>query len=308
MVPIFVAWMNDVPSKKYLALKIPVSTPLDISECRIIGCFYRFWCLFFCVFLYVSRLMFLKLTPFLQVVIVSAWSADLHRIVAKVASSLLTERAGHFVSVHLTGLGSVEEAMVSVADWADYQPESDEYHFSHTPYRDCSPYDHERDCRDGRCLVTGLLRYFNEASSYEATPQQRTEALKYLIHLVADATQPLHVGFKEDAGGNKINLAAPYFADLSLHELWDSGLFEWFSARRPEAMRHWSSIADSQIIQKITEEKKVAYRLPRDFLALKEPLRSIWFQKPALRRRATSRIKMINWDGSRMKNPSLRSI
>lgn len=47
----------------------------------------------------------------------------------------------------------------------------------------------------------------------------------FLIHLVGDLHQPLHVGRAEDLGGNKINVT--YFGqNTNLHSLWDSKLVE----------------------------------------------------------------------------------
>ena len=49
-------------------------------------------------------------------------------------------------------------------------------------------------------------------------------ALRYVVHLVEDAHQPMHVGDRRDRGGN--NLQLQFFRDdyTNLHQVWDSGL------------------------------------------------------------------------------------
>lgn len=55
---------------------------------------------------------------------------------------------------------------------------------------------------------------------------QKQEALKYLIHLVGDAHQPMHVSRKEDKGGNTIQLRFDN-KGTNLHSLWDSKLIDY---------------------------------------------------------------------------------
>lgn len=51
------------------------------------------------------------------------------------------------------------------------------------------------------------------------------EALKYIVHLVGDMHQPLHMGRLEDRGGNDIYV--PWFGrDVRLHQLWDTQMVE----------------------------------------------------------------------------------
>jgi hypothetical protein len=55
----------------------------------------------------------------------------------------------------------------------------------------------------------------------KAGVQERSEALKFLIHFVGDIHQPLHVGRRADAGGNKIDLTMNGEKN-NLHWLWDA--------------------------------------------------------------------------------------
>lgn len=56
-----------------------------------------------------------------------------------------------------------------------------------------------------------------------ASEQRRSEALAFVLHLVVDLHQPLHVGRREDRGGNAITVRFQG-DETNLHRLWDSGL------------------------------------------------------------------------------------
>ena len=190
-----------------------------------------------------------------------AWSGDIHRIVAQIASdpSLLSERALDFILEHFpdTDTRSAPDALVPVADWADKISASDDYHFTYTPFRNCQPFDLDRDCGSGpttgRCLVTGLQLYFDRASDLSVTAYERRLAIQFLVHFVADATQPLHTGFREDAGGNGISLSEP--SELTLHELWDQGLLDHH--RESLGGSTWEGIAHRLIPQALDHQSEL---------------------------------------------------
>ena len=50
--------------------------------------------------------------------------------------------------------------------------------------------------------------------------------LKFLIHLIGDLHQPLHVGRLEDRGGNSVKVKW-FGASSNLHRVWDEGLIEF---------------------------------------------------------------------------------
>ena len=153
------------------------------------------------------------------------WSGDAHRIIARIASEFLRDSGKYFVAEHLTGkdTSKVEKAMIEHSIDADSVEWSDDLHFSHTPYRACSPFEMERDCPlvggARRCIVTAIANYTMRASDLDLSVEERGEAIKFLIHLIGDIHNPMHVGFAKDLGGNLIHLADP--AGKSLHNVWD---------------------------------------------------------------------------------------
>jgi hypothetical protein len=123
----------------------------------------------------------------------------------------------------------VEYALVSNAGWADFHamhenPATADLHFSHTPYRDCQPYKFSRDCGEdgsGECIVKAIADFAQIASDYSKSEIERANAIRFLVHLLADIHNPMHVGFAEDLGGNRIELFLPDGTESTLHHVWD---------------------------------------------------------------------------------------
>lgn len=75
-------------------------------------------------------------------------------------------------------------------------------------------------------LYSQILKQKEIIKDEKTTLEQKEVALKFLIHLVGDLHQPLHVGRAEDQGGNQIKLS--FFREATnLHTLWDSKLVDF---------------------------------------------------------------------------------
>ena len=151
------------------------------------------------------------------------WNRESHRIIANVGSMLMSDASVGFLSRLLSvDPQKVQDSLIEMADWADNQPLSAKYHFTDTPFRSCSVFDRARDCRGGKCLVTGIEDNWKIFVNPKSSDKTKIEALKYIVHFVGDAAQPLHTAFREDRGGIKIELSG----GMSLHQLWDYKLLE----------------------------------------------------------------------------------
>jgi hypothetical protein len=72
---------------------------------------------------------------------------------------------------------------------------------------------------------TAILKTEATLKDKTLSVEQKNEALKYLIHLVGDAHQPMHISRKEDKGGNTIQVRFDN-KGTNLHSLWDSKLID----------------------------------------------------------------------------------
>ena len=167
--------------------------------------------------------MLARLVPIIIPTIVSGWGGDGHSIVTNVATRLVSDETMRYLEYHLG------TDLLTASRWADSEdamtryPGSADYHFSHTPYRNCQPFKIDRDCgfpgREGLCVVTGLADAIKMSIDPQISREDRSDALKFVLHFMADIHQPLHTGFREDAGGTSIQISN--FANTTLHMMWD---------------------------------------------------------------------------------------
>jgi hypothetical protein len=161
------------------------------------------------------------------------WGASGHSIVAEIAQRRLHPRALRQVKRLLGG----EKSLASIASWADdivlLRPNTLNWHFVNIPYG-AADYVPARDCAEtpkGDCVINAIARSRAILADARAPAQQRSEALKFLVHFVGDVHQPLHSTDRNDAGGTKV--AVTFFGTpMSLHAAWDYGIidkhtFDW---------------------------------------------------------------------------------
>src|SRR5262249_30504658 len=121
--------------------------------------------------------------------------------------------------------------LADVSTWADYvrlqRRETGPWHYVNIPIRHqlnaTEAYDKERDCPLDNCVVAQILKFEAVLKEKTALPVQRLEALKFLVHFIADIHQPLHCSDNHDRGGN--DLRYEYSGNpTNLHAVWDTGI------------------------------------------------------------------------------------
>jgi hypothetical protein len=190
-------------------------------------------------------LSFLFLTVF-----ASAYDAIGHRIIADIAYQNLTEKTKTQVD-KIVG----KQGIVYTSTWADEVRSDKKYAYSY-PW-------HYQNLRDEMTAVDFEKLLANPTSEGEhlffAIAEMQTrlrkdktdaEALKFLVHFVADLHQPMHLGRKEDLGGNKVD--TKWFGKTTnLHSLWDTNIIE---------SRKMSYTEYSRFLQDKLEPQKSAYK------------------------------------------------
>jgi hypothetical protein len=116
-----------------------------------------------------------------------------------------------------------------VSSWADevrsQRRDTASWHFVDIPLA-ASSYDPTRDCAGGNCVVSKIVDFTAILSNPSAAPNDRLEALKWVVHFVGDIHQPLHAeDDNHDRGGNEVKLI--YFGKpTNLHAIWDGAIIE----------------------------------------------------------------------------------
>ena len=193
-----------------------------------------------------------------------AWGPVGHQTVAMAARAQLSPEAlGHLQELMALEPGTT---LAELATWADEHrsPETGPWHYVNLPAGDCN-YRPARDCPDGQCIVAVLDTQLRILAS-RAPPPERLQALKWVVHLVADLHQPLHAGMAEDRGGNRYQLQF-LLRWSNLHALWDSGLITHMGEDAPTlaarlARQFWPSSPGSLSVRLAAEESCRIARRP----------------------------------------------
>jgi hypothetical protein len=160
-----------------------------------------------------------------------AWGVTGHRVVAEIASRHLTPQARKAI-IALLG----PQGMAMVANWPDFIKSDTTHRYDHT-----SPWHYlDFPVNSSRAQFDEVLKAHSSGENLYAQTQVMIQQLKdpktskndkvfaltFLIHLMGDLHQPLHIGRDEDQGGNKVQLMW-FDRPTNLHRVWDEHLIEF---------------------------------------------------------------------------------
>jgi len=167
----------------------------------------------------------ITLSFLLLTISLSAYDAVGHRIVADIAYQNLTKKARLQVDNVLGKHGIIFEAT-----WADEVRSDKKYAYSYKWHfqnlRDSLTSNDLKQLLDNpKSQGEHLFFAIDTLKQRLQTDKKDAEALKFLVHFVADLHQPMHLGRLQDLGGNKVS--TNWFGKtINLHSLWDSYIIE----------------------------------------------------------------------------------
>ena len=151
------------------------------------------------------------------------WGPAGHRIIGADALAMLDATARAEV-VEILGSDS-NDVIDEACSWPDTVRKTSDWewsaplHYVNIP-RNAAHYDRSRDCPDDLCVIEGIGKYARELGNADITGEQRWQAFAWLCHLVGDLHQPLHAGYRDDRGGNHVEIK--YRGEShNLHQFWD---------------------------------------------------------------------------------------
>jgi hypothetical protein len=158
-----------------------------------------------------------------------AWGFEAHRVIAEIAEQYLEPQTAR----QIRDLLAIENVttLAEVSTWADeirpQHPETRPWHFVDIPIHPAAGepkgYVAARDCPNDDCVVAKIEQFERLLANRQAPERQRLEALKYVVHFVADVHQPLHASNNNDRGGNDV--AVTFLGhQTNLHAVWDSSI------------------------------------------------------------------------------------
>ncbi len=150
-----------------------------------------------------------------------AWGHKGHSLVAEIAFKYLDTKTKQNVLNFLDGM-SIEDA----ANWMDSMRSDRKFDFM-------KPY-HYVDFEKGEAVKEpsgdNIIRQINSTlkdldNIKSLSNDEIKTRLFYLFHLIGDLHQPLHIGYKDDKGGNSVQVS--FFGKGSnLHSVWDTDIIE----------------------------------------------------------------------------------
>ncbi len=182
-----------------------------------------------------------------------AWSQTGHRVTGAIADRHLGPKAR-------AGLKDIlgSESLAEASTWPDFmraapgsfwQKEANPWHYITVPTG--KTYAQAGAPPQGDA-ITALKRFSDTARNPKASLADRQLALRFIVHIVGDLAQPLHVGNGTDRGGNDVKVTF-FGKPTNLHAVWDGDLIEseglsytelteWvLAAATADQLREWSS-------------------------------------------------------------------
>lgn len=159
-----------------------------------------------------------------------AWGMTGHRVIAEIAERHLTKKTKKNIQKIIGN-----QKLAYWSNWADFIKSSPDstlnstgsWHFVNTPANlTFDQFTQVLASSPENNLYKAYLNIKNNAKNrndQSITEQQHD--LYYIIHLFADAHQPMHVGRAEDLGGNRIEVMF-FGRKTNIHRVWDSDLVE----------------------------------------------------------------------------------
>ncbi len=199
-----------------------------------------------------------------------AWGPQGHRVIAKVAEDRLSPAA----KAAVRDLLHDGDTLADVANWADHEghdavPASASWHFINVPI--ATRTFEGREVRGDGNVIVKIKQYRKVLDDKTKPKAERSRALLFLGHFVADVHQPMHVGDNNDRGGNLTQVQ--FFGEgTNLHRVWDSDLIRhiggndraWVDrverAITPAAVKAWSGKAVDDWADESLQAAKLAYR------------------------------------------------
>jgi hypothetical protein len=151
------------------------------------------------------------------------WGPTGHRVTGWIAGKYLTKKARKALEERLQG-----QSLAMASTWMD-EVRSDstfnymaDWHWVTIPDR----LSYERTVKNPNGdIIETLKRVIRALKTKKLTRDEEVIYLKILIHLTGDIHQPLHVGARDDKGGNEVKVMW-FQTPSNLHRVWDSDIID----------------------------------------------------------------------------------
>ena len=175
------------------------------------------------------------------------WGQKGHDTVAYIAECHLTPEAKAAAESLLDG-----KSIVYYANWMDNASHTDKYAYTKTwHYKniDADEAFANAEINDKGDVVSALDGQIGILADASRSKEERSLALKMVVHFMGDIHQPMHLGHQSDLGGNRHEVRF-FRSATNLHTVWDSRLVE--SAHK-WSYTEWQQQIDRATTQEVAE-------------------------------------------------------
>jgi len=172
------------------------------------------------------------------------WGPTGHRATGKVAENHLTKRAKKKIDKLLKG-----ESLAFVSTYGDEIKSDKKYNQFYTWHYVNMPLDSQyEDAKKNPKgdLVTGINTCISVLKDKHSTDDDKAFYLRMLVHLIGDLHQPMHIGRKEDKGGNTIQVQW-FGKGTNLHRVWDTDMIEEWNMSYLELADNTEDLSKEQV-------------------------------------------------------------
>jgi len=172
------------------------------------------------------------------------WGKNGHRATGEIAEKHLTRKAKRSIDKILKG-----QSLAFVSTYAD-EIKSDKkynkYYSWHYINMDLDQTYEQAEKNPKGDLVTGINTCIKILNDKNSSDDEKNFHLKMLVHFMGDLHQPMHIGRKEDKGGNSIQVE--WFGKGSnLHRVWDTNMIDDWEMSYIELADNADDLSKTQI-------------------------------------------------------------
>ena len=172
------------------------------------------------------------------------WGQTGHRTIGLIAESHLSKKAKKKIEEILGG-----QSLAFVSTYGDEIKSDDRYDKYYTWHFVNFPIDkryEESEKEPKGDIITGIRHCIQVLEDESSSTEDQVFHLKFLVHLMGDLHQPLHVGRADDRGGNDIEVSWHY-KKSNLHRVWDTQMIESWNMSYTEMYRNARKLERNQV-------------------------------------------------------------
>ena len=152
------------------------------------------------------------------------WGKTGHRVIGAIAEEYLSPATKRKLR-EIMG----DETLAMASTWMDFIRSDPSWGYA-TPWHYCTIPDGmtwlEAEIPEEGDIIQTLERLIAELKTNQLSDEEKLTNVRFLIHLIGDLHQPLHVGNGEDRGGNDVKVKW-FFQNSNLHRVWDSQMIDY---------------------------------------------------------------------------------